>query len=257
MKFIKSLITSVGLFVVAWCSQAVAQDQGGAPQLVPVEIFTCNFLKGKDRSDLDKVIARWNKWSDEQDPASYTAWVLTPNFVASDIDFDVAWLGAWPTHADMGTSLQTWRDKGGKMNAAFFSVFSCDQHSSMAVLPLQAPSDPLEKSLVRFSDCTLAEGTGPEQALAAHRDFGKYMRSKGSDTLAWMFYPGMGAGKIDFNYKLVLGNSGYDSLGKDMDIIANGGGWMEAGKVFGGKTTCDSFRLYEADLVRNSTAAAR
>jgi len=55
----------------------------------------------------------------------------------------------------------------------------------------------------------------------------------------------------------VLANSGYDSLGKDMDIIANGGGWMERGKVFGGKVSCDSFRLYEADLVRNYTATAR
>ena len=43
--------------------------------------------------------------------------MLTPNFVASDIDFDVAWLGVWPTHADMGTSLQTWRDKGDAMGA--------------------------------------------------------------------------------------------------------------------------------------------
>jgi hypothetical protein len=143
------------------------------------------------------------------------------------------------------------------MNAAFFRVFSCGQHSSMAVLPLQAPSDPLEKSLVRFSDCTVAEGAGPEQALAAHRQFGEYMHSKGSDTLAWMFYPGMGAGDIDFDYKLVLANSDYNSLGKAMDIIANGGGWMERDKVFGGKVSCDSFRLYEADLVRNYTATAR
>ena len=61
MKLIISFIASVGLIVFAWCSQAVAQDEGGAPQLLPVEIYACNYLKGKDRSDLDKVIARWNK----------------------------------------------------------------------------------------------------------------------------------------------------------------------------------------------------
>ncbi len=117
MKLMTSLITSVGLFVAAWCSQALAQDEGGAPQVIPAELYACNYLKGRDRSDLDKVIARWNTWSDAHDPASYRAWVLTPNFVASDIDFDVAWLGVWPTHADMGRSLQTWRDKGDAMNA--------------------------------------------------------------------------------------------------------------------------------------------
>ncbi len=255
MKFMISLITSVGLFVFAWCGQAVAQDEGEAPQLVPGEIYACNYLKGKDRSDLDKVIARWNKWMDQNDSAPYRAYVLTPNFVASDIDFDIAWLGVWPTHADMGKSLQTWSDKGDDMNAEFFRVFSCDQHESFAVLPLQAPSDPQENSLIRFSDCKLAEGASHEQVLAAHREFGKYMHSKGSDTRAWLFYPGMGSGQIDFDYKLVLSNSGYASLANSMNIIANGGGWMERGKVFGGKATCDSFRLYDADLVRNYTAS--
>lgn len=254
MKIMISLITSVALLVFAWCSQAVAQDEGQAPQLVPSEMYACNYLKGKDRSDLDKVIARWNKWTDEHDPAPYTAWVLTPNFVGSDIGFDVAWLGSWPTHADMGKSLQTWSDDGDEMNAAFFSVFSCDQHASMAILPFQAPSDPPEKSLVRFSDCTLDKGIGPEQAFSAHMEFKKYMLSKGSETRAWMFFPGMGAGKIEFDYKLVLGNPDYVSLGKDMEIITNGGGWKEAGKVLGGTTSCDSFRLYEADLVRNGMA---
>ena len=71
MKIMISLITSVGLLVFAWCSQAVEQDEEPAPQLVPVEMYACNYLKGKDRSDLDKVIARWNKWTDEHDPAPY------------------------------------------------------------------------------------------------------------------------------------------------------------------------------------------
>ena len=253
MKLIISFIASVGLIVFAWCSQAIAEDEAAAPQLLPVEIYACNYLKGKDRSDLDKVITRWNKWSDANDRGPYRAYVLTPNFVASDIDFDVAWLGVWPTYADMGKSLQTWRDKGDAMNAEFFRVFDCDQHSSFGVLPLQAPSDPQENSLIRFSDCKLAEGASHEEALAAHRKFGKYMHSQGSDTRAWMFYPGLGAGPIDFDYKLVLSNSGYASLTKGLNIIANGGGWMKADKVFGGKTSCDSFRLYDADLVRDYT----
>lgn len=254
MKIMINLMTSVGVIVFAWCNQAVAQDEEQAPQLVPSETYACNYLEGKDRSDLDKVIARWNKWADEHNPVPYTAWVLTPNFVGSDIGFDIAWSGSWPSYAAMGKALQTWSDDGDEMNAAFSSVVSCDQHALMAVLPLQAPGDPPEKSLVRFSDCTLDKDIGPEQAFEAHMEFRKYMQSKGSKTRAWMLFPDLGAGKIEFDYKFALGNPNYASLGKDMEIITNGGGWKEARKVLGGTTNCDSFRLYEADLVRNGMA---
>lgn len=253
-NFLSALVTISMLFGI-WCSQAVAQDGDQGPNVSPLEIYTCNYLKGKDRGDLDKVIARWNAWTDANDPAPYNAWVMTPAFTGPDITFDLAWMGAWPTFADMGKSLQTWQDKGSQMNASFFSVFSCDQHSSMGVIPLQAPEGKFpKKSLIRFSDCTVAEGKSSSDALAAHRKMISFMNADGQNTAAYVFFPGMGAGDIDFDYKLVLANPDYPSLAKDGEKFTNGGGWMEAGKLMDGVTSCDSFRLYQADLVRDGSA---
>jgi hypothetical protein len=237
------------------CSQAMAQEGEKAPALNPVEVFTCNYLDGKDRGDLDKVITRWNKWADDNYPSPYTAWVMTPAFYGPEITFDVAWLGGWGNYADMGENLNVWQTKGGKMNAEFFNVLSCDTHGSMAVMPMQPPGEPTSSSLVRFMDCKIQEDDGGKDMVAAHREFKDYMRSKGSETAGWLFFPGMGAGKIDYDYKLVLANADHGSLAKDGEIIVNGGGWGKAGKTFDGVVAdCDSPRLYQADMVRNGAA---
>lgn len=191
---------------------------------------------------------------DENSPEPYTAWVLTPNFVGPEIDFDVAWMGAWADHSGMGKSLQVWRDEGKDMNAEFFKVFSCGQHSSMAVAPMQEPGKSPEQSVVRFSDCTFGEGVGPIQAYEAHSAVADYMKSKGSTTAGWLFFPAMGGGDMDFNYKLVLGDPNYESVAAATEIFVNGGGWMESAKIMAGKASCDSARLYEADLVRTVSA---
>lgn len=88
------------LFAVsmAWSSTVLSQD---APKAVPVELFTCSFQDGKDMDDLNKVIARFNKWSDQHNPA-YTAWVITPQFRSSDDEFQLGWIGAWADGTSMG-----------------------------------------------------------------------------------------------------------------------------------------------------------
>ena len=253
MKIFLSVLTSI-FTLISWSSLALAQDANEAPTLNPVEVFTCDYNKGKDRGDLDKVIAKWNTWMDDNDSAPYTAWVMTPAFFGPEITFDLVWLGGWPSYAAMGKGLDTWTTKGGKLSGEFDKVISCGVHGSMAAMPMQAPGQPTDSSLVRFMDCTVDEGSDPVAMVNAHREFGAFMDSKGSDTSGWLFFPGMGAGDIDYDYKLVLANTDHPSLAKDGEIIANGGGWMEAGKTFGGITECDSPRLYSADMVRNGAA---
>ena len=254
MNIPKVLAASALCTSVLFLNQAMAQEDADMPTMNPAEIYTCNYLDGKSRGDLDKVIARWNKWSDNNDPAPYTAWVLSPVFFGPEITFDLAWLGAWPTNDAMGKGLQTWQDKGSQMGAEFFDVFSCDQHTSMAVLPMQPLFEPAETSLVRFLDCKVADGINIPDAVGAHRKFSAYMKSKGSDTSAFAFFSGMGAGETDFDYKIVLANADYPSLSRDAEIYTNGGGWMEAAKTMSGITSCDSARLYKADLVRDGAA---
>jgi len=253
MKRSLGIAGGVCLTALLYSTQASAQDAAQQPTLNPAEIFTCNYNKGKGRSDLDKVVKQWNSWADKTDSAPYNAWLLTPVFFGPEITFDVAWLGAWPTYEDMGINLQNWQQKGAKVSQEFDKVISCDSHGSMASMPMQELGKDTGSALVRFMDCKVDGGSDMEASIVAHRKFGAFMDTKGSKTEAWMFFPGMGAGDIDYDYKLVLANASYPSLALDSDIISNKGGWMEAAKTFGGNTTCDSPRLYQADTIRSSS----
>ena len=126
MKRSLGIAGGVCLTALLYSTQASAQDAAQQPTLNPAEIFTCNYNKGKGRSDLDKVVKQWNSWADKTDSAPYNAWLLTPVFFGPEITFDVAWLGAWPTYEDMGINLQNWQQKGAKVSQEFDKVISCD-----------------------------------------------------------------------------------------------------------------------------------
>jgi len=80
----------------------------------------------------------------------------------------------------------------------------------------------------------------------------KYMGSKGSTAGAWMFFPTLGAGKVEFDYFLVLSYKNYKALGHDQEVFANGGGWQKHLELTGGKVSCDVPRVYSAELVRSA-----
>jgi hypothetical protein len=36
-------------------------------------------------ADLDKLIAKWNKWADAQGLADYSAWTMTKNLISNSV----------------------------------------------------------------------------------------------------------------------------------------------------------------------------
>jgi hypothetical protein len=216
-----------------------------------VEMFTCNYVGNKDRSDLDRVIDKFRKWSAEND-TSYSSWVLTPNFVNADITMDIGWLGGWQDAATMGSSLDTWMAKG--IQGEFDKVISCDTHSGAASVVIKAPANPdPQGGVVSFSSCKIPEGATAEDAMAAHTEMGKFMGSQGSSGGAWMFFPNYGTGSADLDYYFVVGWENYAAMGKSREIISNGGGYQKMRELYEGRVHCDVPRVYNADLV---TAAA-
>jgi hypothetical protein len=229
--------------------QASAQD--AMPRLVPVEIYMCDYVKGKDRADLQRVIDKWNKWADASAYPAYTAWVLTPNFFAPNYDFDVGWMGAWQDASGMGGGLQQWSFADGGMNAEFQKVVDCKQHGLMASMNLKMPEawgGPT--GAVSFSDCTIATGKTGDQVLAAHRGWADHLTAKGSKAGQWLFFPGPGAGDVSWDHKVVTGYGDYQSYGADFEGFTNGGGWREQAKL-ADTVACGSARLYTSELVRD------
>jgi hypothetical protein len=239
-------ILGTGVVALLFSGITAAQEPLVPPRFQPVEMFTCDYNKGKSAKDLDKVVAKFNKWSDQHEPTGYTAWTLTPHFVNADIDFDIAWLGAWTDNATMGAQTDNFLAKGGAIQADFDRVLTCDSHEGAQAVTIKpgASTEAPENAVVMFSSCTLADGVGPGDSFAAHVAMARYMDSQGSKAATWAFYPGLGSGSTDFDYYMVTGYANYADMAATTEIMTNGGGWMEAAKIFAGVVSCDGPRSY-------------
>ena len=71
-KILLTLLTG-GLVFSGGISAAIAQDDDDSAS--PLEIYTCSYADGKGAADLDKVVANWNKWADDQGVTDYSAWL--------------------------------------------------------------------------------------------------------------------------------------------------------------------------------------
>ena len=249
MKTTANIFASACLTSLAFSAQTVAEHHGEAPGFQPVELFSCTYNKGKGARDLDKVIVKFRKWADKNDPG-YSAWTLTPAFTSADITFDVAWLGAWPDYASQGAANDNWPANG--MQADFDKVLTCDSHSLVHSTNIAPPANdtPPASAVILFSSCTNAEGSDGDGNIAAHKKMSAYMKSQGSTAGAWIFYPGMGSGDTDFDYYFIRAYDSFARLAHDDNVIANGGGYMKARGIFKGVVSCDHPRAYSATLVR-------
>lgn len=251
--------TILGTSILALFSSGftAAQEPMVEPRFVPVEMYICNYNKGKGARDLNKAVDKFNEWSDKNDPTGYTAWTLTPQFTNADIEWDVAWLGAWQDNPTMGTSTDLFLGKGGAVNDGFNKVLDCGSHTGAQAVAIKpaASTQPPATGVVMFSSCTLEEGVGPADAFEAHVAMAKYLDSQGSKAATWAFYPGLGSGTIDFDYYMVTAYDNYADMGATAEIMTNGGGWMEAAKTFAGVVSCDGPRVYNSQLRRNGAGS--
>ncbi len=260
MRKILTTIAALAALPMLGSTTALAQEDT-PPRFVPVEVFGCNYLKGKSYKDLQRVIDKWNKWMDENGTAAYTAWTLVPHYYANNDDYamDVGWIGAWADGAAMGDGeQQTVFGNGAAMNAEFFKVLECPMHSSHASTNVKAPMDwPTATSVTVFSDCTLAEGKTGLDGLAMEKEWGAHLAATGSKAGSWVWYPGWGLGDIEYDYKRVVGHADYHSVGADFESFTNGQGYVKGAEIFAGNVSCNSPRVYNTRLVRDGGIPAQ
>jgi hypothetical protein len=99
----KILITFIALLISISVSGVYANDN--QPSFFPIEGVQCKFNAGKGFEDLERVVAKWNKYMDQsvaEGNPDYTAYLLTPYMVnESEIDLDFVWLGMWSNFSDL------------------------------------------------------------------------------------------------------------------------------------------------------------
>jgi hypothetical protein len=240
------------LMSLLWTGSALAQNPA-PPAFSAIDSYLCNYNEGKNRADLDKVTAKWNKWMDKNGGAPYSAWVLTPALTSTNMPIDLAWLGVWANGNDMGKGMQAWAESDGALAADFNSVMTCGEHSNAASVNIRPPGKewPGKSSVTVFTNCTVAEGKTIPDAMAAHQAWAKHLGDTGSKAGMWAFFPGAGQNNPTWDYKIVSGYPDYVSYGADWESYTNGQGWATAGKIFDGVTSCDSQRVYQTTTVRD------
>ncbi len=254
MKMIKiqPLTCAIVAFSAMLFGNAAFADQHEGPTFAPVEIYTCNFLKGKGMDDLDKVSAKWNAWMDDNDNNNYTAVTFTPQFNDPELAFDVAWLGAWPDGKAMGEGMHGMLNEGKEVIAEFYQVLECGVHAGFAAATIKAPQGPPgDTGVVVFSNCSMAEGKKPADSESALRAWGEYLKGNGIEGPIWAMWPAYGGGNADYDFKLVAAHKDYPAFGAAFDQMTRGGGYLKMAEILGGVVDCDTARVYDTRLRRS------
>lgn len=250
-NLLAAMAATLGLFGVTAAS--AAHHENGPPQVRPVEAYACNFKDGQGMDDLNKVIARWNKWMDKTDESGYQALIMTPNFVG-EFAFAVYWIGVAKDGPSMGKALDAWRNEDQGLGTAFFDVIDCASHTNFASMPIVPPTDDTPANpTATFADCEIDEDSSMDSALEAIGAWAKYRAENGSKSASWVWFPAYGESQdAAYDFKWVVGTDGYTNLFTDWEQYGNGGGWQKAQELFTGVLNCDSPRVYDVRQIRSA-----
>ena len=243
-KEILLVVITAFLVSAGWVSSASAAMKGA-----PVDYRTCDLRDGKTIEDLNKVTAKFRAYASKSN-IDYAAWTLFPQY-HTDLDYDLAWMGAWPDADTFGVSMERWMKEGGALRAEFDQVVDCgNRHLMVVSYPINAPDGTPEDGMWLFSACNLNDGKTIPQAYAAHLEAGQVMKAMGSLSTSWMMVPGIGAGAEDPDYYHALAFYRYSDLGASLEMFVNKGGQQKRDEILNKVSSCATPILFDAVSVR-------
>ena len=80
-----------------------------SPNMISAEYFGCQFSEGKDMSDLNRFVDRWNDWMDDGDRNNYNANILLPLYRSPSDEIDFLWVGNTNTITEMAIGQSEYR----------------------------------------------------------------------------------------------------------------------------------------------------
>ena len=232
-------------------AQATADGIG---KIIPVHLYACDYNDGKDASDMNRVIERWNRFMDEQGVDSYAAWTLVPYHYAGEPSADIMWLGAYSDGNAMGAGTDIWLTEGSDMAEEFAEVATCAAHLGFSSAMYKAPPDGNTpgSGIIDMSNCTMKDGVRYSDVMSAEVKWAEYLNENGSRVATYHFFPMNGGGNQDFDYKIISAYENYTEYGKDWEHSANGGGRAVSMGLFNDLDDCDDSRVYVATSIRSA-----
>jgi hypothetical protein len=213
-------------------------------------MLTCDFAPGKGRADLDVVATEFNRWMAESGAPEYSAYALFPLAHSAEIDFDLAWIGAWPDGVTMGESMAHYFGNGSDLGPIFDAAMTCRDNRNFSVLTLRPPAA-ARFGPVEASTCTLRLGVGLDEALAAVGEWVEHTGTIGSTAAHWLLFPAYGErSDANYNFRWAVGYESFEAFGRDYDELTNGSALDRYNELFELVMRCDSPRLYAVRTIR-------
>jgi len=253
----KRLSLLLGVSPVLLFAVSGANAQENPRTWAPMEIIGCTFINDAGMDEFDRAVESWNNWMDRNDMNNYAAFVLTPQFVSPESEYDVGWLGAWADAASLA-DMQTWLTDGGDVRAEFDEVVDCPLHQALAINNVKPIGEVTEGSVVpvEFTNCTLNAGQGGAAAHDAIIRWTEYLTANGSNAGHWVMRPGPGEiPDAGYSFKWSVAYPSWADAAHDFDLYFNQGGDQRMAALLGPYFSCDNSRVYNSQNVRGIPAA--
>ena len=235
--------------------QSIQAQEGGSAAVV--EAFYCNLQEGKSMKDAMQAAERFSKWADKND-ATYSAWILTPQFALGSNSPQMIWLGSNPNGNDFGKGMDTWQSAGGEVAAALASVMDCSMgHVLASSVEINAPDGPPGDGVVMFSECSFDDDGDWMKAIKAHKTFSAEMRKMGAKNSNWLFFPMLGGGGPDYDYLGVSTFNNWSDYFAAYEMYVNGGGWQKMAELMNDVASCNQNTptVWDVKLVRSGASS--
>jgi hypothetical protein len=173
-----------------------------------IEVFSCNYNEGKDLNDLLQASKKWRDWATKTMEHPYSAWLFTPMFYDKAPSHDVYWVGTSDSMITLGAVQDKWLKAGGKYQAAFSKIISCDSHKMYQGETLRFTLDSTDSGNAQFFGCNFKEGATPEKFIAGTKGFRAFVDTLELKEGIWRWWPSVGHFDApEWNYLEVVGSA--------------------------------------------------
>ena len=245
----KKLIIGTAAFVLTVCMMP-SQAQDGPPQFRPIEIWGCNFLDGKDQGDMDDV---YEDLVEAVGDTEYAAFQMNPYFAGQfGQNMDFFYLGAWADGAVMGADLVTFL---GTPDEAWDETVDCQGSmfaSNWIQQPAAPPADGGSTFVMTVSDCDIAHGVSPGQAVGAISRFNDYRVANGMTVGTLVWFPVYGGGDAEFDFKLTNVYPSAVEMGNAFKWTVDNAAYNVSTQMMQGVVSCDEARVYSGRQIVNN-----
>ena len=217
-----------------------------------MEAFQCNYVDGKNYSDVQKVVPSWTKYADENFSQPYSAALLTPYLKSeSDVDFDVAWVGFTGNQEQMGIIADEYLATSSKIQAKWDRVVDCPSYGFYGVFEARRPSESFvegENTYWAISSCSFREGKKASDLANSDKGWNAFMNQQGHTGGVWRWWPGAGSpNSFEGDFLLNISYSSMSEMGRIQDARYAA---QIAGDLPESILNCDNPRVYIAENVR-------